>query len=103
VDETLWINNNRDEAITIFNEQLGSLTGKTFPVDELDEAFSRMDVTYDPVESSLYQSANAAYDLGFLGNQKPDLGNIFDLGILNQVLEEKKLPTIQQTPMPSTG
>ena len=103
VNETLWINNNKDEAITIFNEQLGNLTGKTLPVDELDEAFSRMDVTYDPVESSLYQSANAAYGLGFLGSQKPDLGNIFDLGILNQVLEEKSLPTIPQNPMPSTG
>jgi len=41
--------------------------------------------------------------LGFLGSQKPDLDNIFDLGILNQVLEEKSLPTIPQTPMPSTG
>ncbi|WP_166391316.1 hypothetical protein [Candidatus Nitrosotalea sp. TS] len=65
----MWINNNKDQAITIFNEQLGNLTGKTLPVGELDEAFSRMDITYDPVESSLYQSANAAYGLGFLGNQ----------------------------------
>lgn len=94
VDETIWINNNKDSAIAAFNEQAEKLTGKTIPSDELQEAFSRMDLTYDPVKDSLYKSAENAFDLGFLGNQKPDLSNIFDLKILNQVLDEKKLPAI---------
>ena len=94
VDETNWINNNKDDAIVAFNDQLEKLTGKKLPSDELKEAFSRMELTYDPVKDSLYKSADDAYNLGFLGNQKPDLSNIFDLRILNQVLEEKNLPTI---------
>ena len=94
VDETIWISNNREEAIRIFNEQNEKLTGKTIPVEELQEAFSRMEVTYDPVKSSLYKSADDAYDLGFLGDKKPDLSNIFDLKLLNEVLEEKNLARI---------
>ena len=94
VDETNWINNNKDEAIVVFNDQVEKLTGKTLPSDELNEAFSRLDVTYDPLKNSLYKSANDAYNLGFLGNQKPVLSNIFDLSILNQVLQEKNLPII---------
>jgi len=94
VDETTWINNNKDDAIAAFNVQLVKLTGKSLPADELKEAFSRMDLTYDPVKDSLYTSADNAFNLGFLGNQKPDLTNIFDLKILNEVLQEKNLPTI---------
>ncbi len=96
VNETVWINTNKDKAIDIFNEQLVSLTGKTLPKNELTEAFSRMDITYDPVQNSLYKSADAAYSLGFLGDKKPDLNEIFDLHILNQVLEEKNLNAIPQ-------
>jgi NitT/TauT family transport system substrate-binding protein len=96
VNETLWINNNKDKAVAIFNEQMEYLTGSTLPPNELAEAFSRMDVTYDPLQASLFKSAEVAYELGFLGNVKPDLGGIFDLRILNQVLEEKNLSTISQ-------
>ena len=100
VDEALWINSNKDQAITVFDAQLGNLTGKTIPESELTEAFSRMDVTYDPVQSSLYKSADSAYELGFLGDKKPDLGGIFDLSILNQVLDEKNLASISQINTP---
>lgn len=102
INETLWINNNKDKAIALFDEQLGNLTGKTLPQSELAEAFSRMDVTYNPVQGSLYKSADAAYDLGFLGTTKPDLGGIFDLSILNQVLGEDGLSTIPQVSIPSS-
>lgn len=95
VDETLWINNNQDEAINAFNEQNKVLTGKTIPQNEITQAFSRMTLTYDPDKDSLYKTADNAFNLGFLGEKKPDLTNIFDVRILNQVLEEKNLPSIQ--------
>lgn len=94
VKETIWINDNKDEAIKNFNEQLEKLTGKTIPNNELQEAFSRMDITYDPIKPSIGKSADDAYGLGFLGDKKPDLGNIFDLTLLNQVLHEQNLLTI---------
>jgi NitT/TauT family transport system substrate-binding protein len=94
VNETTWINNNKDQAVQVFNAQLEKLTGTTIPTDELQNAFSRLEITYDPIKESLYTSANNAFELGFLGDKKPDLSNIYDLTLLNQVLGEKNLPTI---------
>src|SRR5713226_6487481 len=76
VDETSWINNNKDQVAQVFNVQLEKLTGKTIPVDEFQNAFSRLEITHDPIKESLYTSANNAFELGFLGNTKPDLSNI---------------------------
>ena len=94
VNETTWINNNKDQAARAFNIQLEKLTGKTIPADELNEAFSRMDVTYDPIKDSLYKSAGNAFNLGFLADKKPDLSKIYDLNLLNEVLTEKNLTVI---------
>jgi len=95
VDETVWINQNKDEAYKLFNTQLEKITGKTIPSDELQDAFSRTEITYDPVKESLFKSADNAFDLGFLGDKKPDLSKIYDLKLLNEVLEEKNLLIIQ--------
>jgi NitT/TauT family transport system substrate-binding protein len=94
VDETTWINQNKDEAEKVFNIQLEKLTGKTIPVDELHDAFSRLEITYDPVKDSLFKSADNAFELGFLGDKKPDLSKIYDLSLLNETLKEKNLSTI---------
>ena len=94
VKETVWINNNKDESIKIFNDQIQKLTGQTIPTDVISEALSRMEITYDPISSSIEKSANDAYSLGFLGDKKPDLSNLFDLIILNKVLQEQNLSTI---------
>jgi NitT/TauT family transport system substrate-binding protein len=94
VKETIWIENNKDDAIKSFNDQVQKLTGKTIPSDVISQALSRMEITYDPVKSSIDKSANDAYDLGFLGDKKPDLSNMFDLTILNKILREQNLTTI---------
>jgi NitT/TauT family transport system substrate-binding protein len=97
VNETLWINNHKDEAIKAFNTQTKKLTGKAIAEDELIQAFARIDFTYDPLKLSLFQSANNAYDLGFLakGKPHPDLSGIFDLTLLDQVLKSKELTAIE--------
>lgn len=95
VELTQWIGANPADAKRIANAEIARLTGKALPADELDEAWSRLDVTYDPLSTSLYVSADRAYALGFLGKDKPDLSEIYDLGLLNQVLAEKKLPTVK--------
>ena len=94
VDETEWINSHKEEAIKAFNTQLARITGKTIPEDELHSALSRMELTYDPIKESLFQSANSAFDIGFLGKTRPDLSGIYDLKLLDEVLSEKGLPTI---------
>ena len=92
--ETNWISNHPDEAIQEFNSELQKLTGKTIPEDEFKAGFSRLKLTYDPIKNSLFKSANAAFDIGFLGDTRPDLSSIYDLRILNQVLKERGLPEI---------
>jgi NitT/TauT family transport system substrate-binding protein len=94
VKETIRINNNKTESLNEFNYQVQILTGHTIPNIEILDSFDRMEITYDPIKSSIEKSANDAYRLGFLGDKKPDLGKIFDLTLLNQVLQEKNLSPI---------
>ena len=93
VNETQWINNHKEEALKTFNLELKKLTGQTIPDDQLKQAFSRLDLTYDPLKGTLIKSANDAFDVGFL-KTKPDLSDIFDLKILNEVLKKKGLEEI---------
>jgi NitT/TauT family transport system substrate-binding protein len=97
IDKTIWINENKEKAITTFNEALKKITGKTIPEDEIIDALSRLEFTYNPVKESLFNMADYAYDLGFLGNvrSKPDLSGIYDLTILNDILDERQLHTIR--------
>jgi NitT/TauT family transport system substrate-binding protein len=94
IDETNWINNNPDEALQTFNEELDKLTGKMIPEDEYTEGISRLELTFDPIKESLFKSADDAFNIGFLGKTRPDLSRIYDLTILNEVLKERGLPEI---------
>jgi sulfonate transport system substrate-binding protein len=98
VNETLWINNHTNAAIESFNTEFQKLTGKTIKENELKQAWSRIQFTYDPIKLSLFQGANNAYDIGFLakGKPRPDLSGIYDLTGLNEVLKEKGLQSIGQ-------
>ena len=60
VNETSWINNHTDAAIKAFNTEFQNLTGKTINENELKQAWSRIQFTYDPLKLSLFQGANAA-------------------------------------------
>jgi len=95
VELTEWINKNPAQAKQIMNQQLQKETGKALPAVVLDEAFSRMQVTYDPIHSSLLKSTQQAFDEGFLGRTQPDLSGLYDLKLLNEVLSEKKARPVQ--------
>lgn len=95
VELTDWINTHIPEAKKILNQQIQRETGKALPNGMLDEAFGRLQVTYDPLRSSLLTSAKSAFDAGFLGRQMPDLSNLYDLSLLNQVLSESGKKAIQ--------
>ena len=95
VNETQWINSNKDAAIKEFNVQLKKLTRQTIPDDVLNQSLTRLELTWNPVKSSLIKSADDAFDIGFLGKTRPDLSGIYDLKILNEVLKEKGLEQIQ--------
>jgi NitT/TauT family transport system substrate-binding protein len=92
IDKTIWINeNNEQQVITAFNGALKKITGKTIPDDEIKDALTRLEFTYDPIKESLLKMADNAYELGYLsdGKSKWDFSNIFNLTILNDILGEK--------------
>ena len=89
VELTEWINKNLPEAKRVLNDEIKKETGKALPQGVLDDSFSRLLVTYDPIRSSLFTSARWAFEAGFLGRTRPDLSGIYDLSVLNEVLKEK--------------
>lgn len=94
VELTDWINAHSAEARRLLNAQIQRETGKALPSAVLDEAFSRIEVTYDPLHSALNTAAQQAFADGFLGRTMPDLSRLYDLKLLNQVLVEKKRKAI---------
>jgi NitT/TauT family transport system substrate-binding protein len=94
IDMTAWINENRDEALQVFNTELNELMGQTIPEEEFREGISRIELIHDPIKESLFKAANDAFDIGFLGKTRPDLSGIYDMKILNEVLKERGLQEI---------
>lgn len=103
INETQWINNNKVQALNVYNTELKKLTGQTIPEDQLKGAFSKLELTYDPIMQSLFKSANDAFEIGFLGKTKPDLTGIYDLTVLNDIIKEKNLKPIDETVAANTN
>lgn len=96
VELTQRINADPASAKQKLNDEIKRLSGAALAPQVFDEAWSRQLVTYDPLRRSLIVSANAAFKAGFLGDTPPNLANIFDLTLLNQVLQERGLATVGQ-------
>jgi NitT/TauT family transport system substrate-binding protein len=95
VDLTDWIGKNSAQAKQMMNQELQKETGKALSAEVLDDAYGRIQATYDPIRSALLKSTQQAFDEGFLGRTQPDLSGIYDLTLLNEVLREKKARPVQ--------
>jgi NitT/TauT family transport system substrate-binding protein len=95
VELTDWINGHLTDAKKTINQQIEKETGKALPAAIMDDAFTRLEVTYDPLRNSLVTAAHSAFDAGFLGRALPDLSGLYDLNPLNQVLTEKGKKALQ--------
>lgn len=95
VELTDWVNAHPAEAKKLLNDQIYRETNKALPADVLNEAFSRLQPTYDPLHTALNTAAHQAFEDGFLGRQMPDLSGLYDLTLLNEVLAEKKRKAMQ--------
>jgi NitT/TauT family transport system substrate-binding protein len=95
VDLTAWIKAHPQQAKESINREIERLTGKGFRTAVLEQAFGRVEFTYDPIKSSLESSATAAYELGFLGKERPNLRHISDLAPLKAVLKQKGLTALR--------
>lgn len=75
---TRWIGEHPGEAKAVVNASIERLTQRGLSGPVMDEAWSRLEITADPIASSLEQMASNARAVGLLDDA--DLGRIFDLG-----------------------
>lgn len=93
VDTVQYIQSNAASAEQIANEQILQITGSPMKSTELPLAFQDLQITYDPLASTVNEQANRSYTLGFV-KSKPDLTNFYNLGPLNSVLTSRGLATV---------
>ncbi|MGW4081301.1 sulfate ABC transporter substrate-binding protein, partial [Streptomyces asiaticus] len=74
------------------NAALKEETGKPLPAEVIDPAWKSIQVTDDPLASTLNTEADHAVQAGLL--EKPDLKGIYDLGPLNKVLKAEGKPPV---------
>ena len=86
------INADPEKAKTTTNDAIKEITSAALPKEVIDASWKNLEFTWDPIANSLKASADNAYALGFLGLKKPNLDEIYDLTILNRVLEALNLP-----------
>jgi NitT/TauT family transport system substrate-binding protein len=87
LDADDWMAKNPGEAKSTINAELKRITTKSLTAAVLDRAYANIEVTTDPLASSMKTEADNAVSAGLL--DKPDLKGIYDLTILRQVLKER--------------
>ncbi len=92
VTATLLIQQEPAVAKHAVADQLAALTGKPFSTDIIEKAWQTMTFTYDPLPASLAAGADRARQLGIVKERPPDLARLYDLSLLDAVLDERGLP-----------
>ncbi|CAL9621798.1 hypothetical protein SUDANB176_05861 [Streptomyces sp. enrichment culture] len=92
VEANRWINAHPDEAKAAANRQIGIDAGKELPAEVLDPAWESIRFTDDPLAATLDAQAEHAVEAGLL--EEPDLNGIYDLRLLNKVLEAEGEPAV---------
>lgn len=93
VDTVQYIKANSADAQQIANDQIKKITGSQMKSSELPIAFQDLQITYDPLASTITEQANRSFALGFVSS-RPDLSSFYTLGPLNTVLSSKGLATV---------
>ncbi len=83
-----WINSNPEQTRIIFNQFMKKETGKSLPDKLVDESLSNLEITSDPIVSSVHTFAKRADSLGYLGRHGYSLDGIFfDINSNSQLQE----------------
>ncbi len=83
-----WINSNPEQTRIIFNQFMKKETGKSLPDKLVDESLSNLEITSDPIVSSIHIFAKRADSLGYLGRHGYSLDGIFfDINSNSQLQE----------------
>jgi NitT/TauT family transport system substrate-binding protein len=83
-----WINFNKEETRTIFIDFMKNEMGKSLPIELIDESLSNLEITSDPIVSSINTIAKRADSLGYLGRHGYNLDGLFFDKNSNSQLQE---------------
>jgi len=72
-----WINSNPEQTRIIFNQFMKKEIGKSLSDKLIDESLSNLEITSDPIVSSIETFAKRADSLGYLGRHGYSLDGIF--------------------------
>tara|TARA_Y100000590_G_scaffold23037_1_gene26532 strand:- start:1079 stop:2107 length:1029 start_codon:yes stop_codon:yes gene_type:complete len=72
-----WINQHPRESKKLYNDFMKEHMGKTLPEKIVETSFSRIIITSEPLENSVYTFAERANSLGYLGRDGYSLDGIF--------------------------
>lgn len=97
IDATQAINSDKPAAEKILNAQIRKDTSKALAEGVIRRSMERVELTWDPVATSLRKVADSAYDIRFI-SKPPDLTGIYDTSLLNEVLKQKGLPPVTEAP-----
>ena len=86
-------NTDKAAAKTVVNDQLKELTGKALKPAVIDRAFSKIEVTADPIAAQFPQLAKDQVTAG-IAKEAPSVSGFADLGPLNDVLTKAGKPTV---------
>ena len=78
-----WVNSNQDKSKSLFSSFLIDYMGKSLPTKIIDESFSNITITSDPIKNSVIIFAERADSLGYLGRDGYNLDGIFYNAVLN--------------------
>ena len=93
VNVTLRLQRATASDLVTVNGQITNATGIHLSQDIIDRAFMNLNVTYDPIGSSLATYLAWAKDLGFIP-RATDATSLYDLTLLNEILGGKGLPPV---------
>ncbi|WP_392675972.1 aliphatic sulfonate ABC transporter substrate-binding protein [Streptomyces sp. LN785] len=92
VKTNIWIRTNPDKAKASANAALKELSGKELKPEIIDPAWKSIQITDDPLATTLKTQAEYAVETGLL--KQPDLDGIYDLTLLNKVLRNQGRPAV---------
>lgn len=93
LDSIDFINAHPDEAKTVVNNGINKITGKSIDSAVLDQAWSNVKFTYDPLAPTLLAGAANAESVGLQDNV--NLDGLYDFSILNSLLAAKGLSAVK--------
>jgi NitT/TauT family transport system substrate-binding protein len=83
-----FIEDDAEAAKAAANAEIEAISGSPLSAEVLDAAWANLEFTHDPIASSLRESAADAVDLGLLDPVDLDDPGLYDLAILNRLLDE---------------